>query len=275
MKMTESEKQQIKAMIDRDEPLPVKFRATLFPASVSDQPAYDRATIFNRGFRELISRTWTATHGAPKASIPPPSVQAAWPWRREIWTMYFLCRRSLGRAHRRYTTGDHAEWSDVQRELERLCSLTTALTAHNGMEDRIAQLANCFNVPAQAEEKVDFRLFDRHPPATLPMTTAQVVKVRANSAWKDTHERANTIKHRWTGEVMSQLPAPAQIRQQVEVPQSIYICYGTIPIRPDDVDRICESAQCSLNLLVELATTLDDEIGWGAYFRINDGDAGA
>jgi len=268
--LTDLEKQQIKEMIERGDPLPVQFRATLFPNGALDQPAYDRATLFNRGFKQLLGAEWTTTHFAPKATIPPPSVQAAWPWRREIWTLHYVCCRSLRRAYCRFTTGEWNEWSDAQRELERLSYMTNALTAHNGMEDRIAQLANCFNVPAQDEKKIHFcSFFKDHPPAKLPETNARVARVRDNVDWKDTHNRGNTIKHRWTGEVISQLPAPQQIRQQVDLPHSVYVCYGTIQIEAGEVDRICESAQRSLNLLVDLATTLDGEIGWDSHFQIS------
>lgn len=270
-KLNESEKLQIKEMIDKDMPLPVQFQTALFPNGAFDQTAWDRATSFNRGFKQLRGTEWTTSHFAPKEPIPPANVQAAWPWRREIWTLKFVCRRSLGRAYCRYMTGEWAEWSDAQRELERLCHLTNALTAHNGIEDRIAQLANCFSASPTPEDKVHFcKLFKENAPAPLPKTTAFVAVVRADADWQAAHGRANTIKHRWTGEVMSQLPPPATVRQHLSGQQTMYVCYGTLEIKPDDIDRICESIQRSLNLLIDLATTLDQEIGWERYFHIAD-----
>jgi hypothetical protein len=269
MILSDAEKRQIKEMIDSNESLPTTFLEKLFPHGGLDQPAFDRASAFNAGFKNLLGTEWTTIHLAPKTPMPPPHVQAAWPWRREIWMLYFVSRRSLGRAYCRYTTGEGANWSEPQRELERLCYLTNALTSHNGMEDRIAQLANCFNNPLQRENKIHFAPFFRaHAPASLPKTTAQVVKTFLNNDWIETHRRANTLKHHWTGEVVSHLPSPEQIRHDVDGVQSIYVFYGTTQINPGNVDDICKSAQRSLNLLVDLATMLDKEIGWPAYFHL-------
>lgn len=69
---------------------------------------------------------------------------------------------------------------------------------------------------------------------------------------------------------MSQLPPPATVRQHLSGQQPRYICYGTLEINPDDIDRICESTQRSLNLLIDLAMALDQEIGWENYFHIVD-----
>ena len=144
------------------------------------------------------------------------------------------------------------------------------------MADRIAQLANCFDVPQQDEKKIYFgRFFDDHyRPVALPKTVEQVKVVRSAQDWKDTNDRANTLKHRWTGEVMSHLPAPDKVRQQVDGKNCTYAFYGTTTIKADDVDRICETRPSrSFNLLVELAKVLDGEIGWEKYLRILDDDS--
>jgi len=137
------------------------------------------------------------------------------------------------------------------------------------MEDRIAQLANCFNASPAVERDVNLcSLFNNNPPAALPKTVAQVAHIRADADWKTTHERANKIKHRWTGEIMPQLPAPSEIRRMAGSPQSTCGPYNPIPVDPAYVDGICESAQRSLNQLAELAQTLDAEIGWDRFFRV-------
>ena len=65
------------------------FSFALFPHGALDQSAWDRATVFARGFTPLPGTEWTTFHFPhdPPMPLPPPHVQAAWPWRREIWTV--------------------------------------------------------------------------------------------------------------------------------------------------------------------------------------------
>jgi hypothetical protein len=269
MTLTAEEKQEILSAIDAGQQLPAKFRAALFPWGALDAPAHIRASAFNVQFAELRGADWTAIHFAPASATPPAHFQIAWPWRRELWTTHFICRRSLGRAYCHYSTGDWASWSPAQRELERLCHLTNALTSHNAMEDRIAQLSNSFRISPIPQKKIEFkRFFEKESPPSFPNTNSAAAKVLADSDWIKTHDRANDLKHRWTGEVMSQLPKPETVRQQLGSRSDLYICYGTIQVTPEDVDRICEATQRSLNLLTGLAKTLDTEIGWSQYFAI-------
>jgi hypothetical protein len=288
MSLTAAEKDQIKSFIDRDEPIPARYRPALFPHGALDQAGWDRNSKFCAGFADLRGEEWATFHGPRDGPCPPPQVQAAWSWRREIWHLKFICRRSLGQAHWRYTSGEWVDWSPAQQELERLCHLMTALSAHNGMEDRIAQLANCFKtrpLTGKKQEKISFGpFFDNDQPHELPKTVAQVTVARGRPEWVQTHELANTIKHRWTGDFVSHCPRPEQVLRDLETLKAKYIHYGKlIPAAqsvvdphydervrgPIVVDQICETAQKSLNLLIGVAEVLDKEIGWRQYFSLD------
>ena len=227
-----------------------------------------RADAFNAGFECLEGDSWTALHHAPVGD-PPVHLQAAWSWRREIWHAYFLTRRAIGRAYHRWADGEHAQWSNAQRDLERLYHTVAALTFHNALEDRIAQLANAVAQLGFAIKEVNFQKVFGTANAMLPRTWSEAASVSANADWKETHDRANEVKHRWTGSLIRHARAPEKVLADLAAsPLPAYNMYDLAWVSPQTVDEHARIAQRSLNLLVGLARTLDDEIGWGEYLEV-------
>ena len=240
-----------------------------------DDPGYGRQTEFNRGLLHLAGTHWTTSHFMPKGS-PPAHIQVAWPWRREVWYAYFLCRRAIGQAHYRYTAQVYSTWSSAQVKLERLYHCAAAHAFHNALEDRLAQLANAYGNLGIPDDRVDFnRVFDKTGVPGLPETWAKAEFVRRHPAWRATHDLANELKHRWTGKLATHEPHPSHVRSDLTKSGASYICYGLTERTPEQIDEVSSTLQRSFNLLVELAAILDEEIGWDQYFHIagrEDGD---
>lgn len=112
-------------------------------------------------------------------------------------------------------------------------------------------------------------LFDNHAPPILPLTKAAADHVRAQPEWHATHDLANAVKHRWTGSIVHHHPHPEVVRREVDGTYVIYAGFGIHEVDAEQVDAICRRGQRSLNLLVELATTLDREIDWERYFSFS------
>jgi hypothetical protein len=240
---------------------------------VTDTAAWERQTLFNQGFKPLLGSEWTAFHVSPKGPNPPKYLQAAFPWRRDVFYAHFMARRAVGNAFQRYDSSECSDWSSAQRELERLMHVCAALAFHNAFADRIAQLANATGEdcprPRKDENDVSFVKFVKDRPFLLPLTWVEAKNVEAHTDFRTTRKLGNAIKHRWTGELISHQCSPDEIRAMFkEEKGTTYMCFGALKkVLPEDIDEKCLMIQRSLNLLVELAQMLDKEIGWARHFK--------
>ena len=235
-KLQDDKKAELISLIQSDGEIPYTYLPLLFPHGDGNFGARER--LFCDQFHRLDGMSWTsfALHNA--ASRPPTAnVQAAWPWRREIWHVHFGCLLSLERAYRYYRAGHYSDsngLNEISRILIRYAHLAGALTLHNALEDRIAQLANAFISSPLPVEGVNFcKVFtNRAPPnqtvisLPLPQTWQLAQKIMGDSDWSRIHELANEVKHRWTGEFVPHLPNPQDILAIPAVQAGSYVQFG-------------------------------------------------
>jgi hypothetical protein len=121
----------------------------------------------------------------------------------------------------------------------------------------------------QEDEATFVKVFKKPTPSTLPQTWGLAHNVRDHDDHKRTRKLPNNIKHQWTGSLIRHLPTPADIRRDFGAnPNQTYAAYGVRLVNDSDLEEVCRTAQRSLNLLVDLAHTLDKEIGWERYFEL-------
>lgn len=299
--LTPEEKAAAKKLIDSDRPLPVDFLPLLFPEG--DGTHGEREKTFQNGITRLGGGSWTAfaQHDAERGPPPSSQTQIAWPWRREIWHVHFGCAAMLERAYRTYSSGWYGDpngFNDISRILMRYSFLVGALALHNGLEDRIAQLANALLACPDDERNVYFKqTFASANAPTSPVALlgswTKARQIRADADFQKIHKLANEVKHRWTGEFVPHLPNPQMVRDQLAKNKASYVQYGlavaTGSFLPTDwklvmqcphsditegliweqeqkasanIDTVCRLLQKSHNMLVDLALCLDTEIDW-------------
>lgn len=281
MNLTDREKELIKAMINRGEPLPAKYRDDLF-GNIRSETAYQRYTNFNNKFTELKGLYWTAFH-SPSADgkYDPPSnqIQIAWPWRREIYYAYFFCRRSIGYAYTRYQGSLHSGgevWSEIQCKLERSMHLAAALVFHNAFEEKIAQLANRFLPSPFDEERVEAKkIFQQPAPVDFVKTWKVAKRIVSNDVWRKVHKLANEVKHCWLGGIVDHNNRPKDVESELAdiISKSgsnrPYLAYGGLrEVTDEEIDNWCILIQESLNLLCNLAKILDDDMKAKRWIRV-------
>lgn len=291
--LTPEEKATVKQLIDAGELLPHHFLPLLFPKG--DGTVGERELKFQGDIKRLNAESWTAF---AQPTAPSEEIQAAWPWRREIYYVHFCCADMIKKAYRTYSSGwysDSEGFNNISRILLRSGQLVGALTLHNSLEDRIAQLFNALLASPCNETKVKFRTtFENQTPSItlLAGTRKKAGAILGDTNFRKIHELANEVKHKWTGEMLPHVPKPQRVRDDLKSNQASYVQSGlptpTCSFLPQgcqpsstppiwdmkgriseqaqramaNIDAICESMRQSHNMLVDLALCLDAEVDW-------------